>query len=353
MKNAFGSYLVLESTHAPSTDLPVRKQGLMCEQLQLLYGVGPATEIRLKEAGYETLVDLQEHPRWGQQAREILACVEQADIRGMRRLGARDMDILPYFCREDIVYLDIETTGLWSTQPLFLVGLLYYHEGQLRSRQLLARNLQEEKPLLAGLIEDLARFSMIVTYNGRNFDIPYIENRTVAHRLFYRSSHEQIDLLYHARRHFRGVLPDCRLVTLEEHLLGKKREDDIPGYLIPATYYRYVRTRDAKLLSGILEHNRDDLLAMEGMMPLVTTAADASPLLVTGQFSNGGCSCVEDQEGQDYHASTHSLLGADNFLKNEQRQNNGENRFHRADQSCPGGPNHLDTGKKGDTGRSR
>ena len=269
--NAFGTYLVLEDTHPAIAELPSQDAGLMCEHLQLLYGIGPVTEGRLKEEGYRTLMDLQAHPRWKEQAQEIVACIEQADVRGMRRLGARDGDILPYFCREDIVYLDIETTGLWSTQPLFLVGLLFYQQGQLKSRQLLARTLQEEKPLLAGLIEELERFALIITYNGRNFDIPYIENRTVAHRLFYRSFHEQIDLLYHARRHFRGVLPDCRLVTLEEHLLGKKREGDIPGYLIPATYYRFVRTRDPQLLTGILAHNRDDLLAMEGMLPLVTT----------------------------------------------------------------------------------
>ncbi len=295
-KNAFGSYLVVEEEHEPVFGLPQKSPVFYCENLQLLYGIGPATEARLKNEGYRTLQDLTAHQRWKDQAQAAEACLQKQDIAGLRRMGAGDEDILPFFCADDIVFLDIETTGLWFTQPLFLVGLLYYDGGKLRSRQLLARNLKEEKPLLAGLIEDLKRFSLIVTYNGRSFDIPYIENRTVAHRLFYRTHHEQVDLLKHARRHFRGVFPDCRLVTLEEHLLHKKREDDVPGSMIPTVYHRFVRTGDGRLIRGIMDHNREDLLAMESLLPMATRGFDPGTLFsFHPRRIDAGGSSMEDE----------------------------------------------------------
>ncbi len=269
VSNAFGSFYLMEETHPISWNKQDLSPDIIQENLQLLYGVGPVTERQLKDGGYQCLQDLLEHPRWAGTAETAMACIQQRDIRMMRRMGASDQHILPFFRQDDIVFLDIETTGLWSTQPLFLVGLLFKEGDRLRSRLLLARRLHEEKPLLAHLIQELNQFGVVVSYNGKRFDIPYIEARTVAHRLFYRSPHEQVDLLYHARRKFRDVLPDCRLVTIESQVLGHERLDDVPGHLIPETYYRYVRTQDGSLLEGIIRHNLDDLLAMEKMFPIL------------------------------------------------------------------------------------
>ncbi len=268
-ENGFGTYVMIEKEHQRDHHFVNQDPFCLYENLKLLYGIGPVTEKKLKEEGYRSIKDLTEHPKWKKQALSTAKCIEAGDIQKIRSLGAKDWDMLPFFDQEDIVFLDIETTGLWSTQPLFLVGILFWHQNRLISRQFFARQLYEEKPLLARLTEDLEGFSVIVTYNGKKFDIPYIEGRTVAHRLFYRSVHEQVDLLYHARRHFRDVFPDCRLTTIEEYLLRKKRTDDIPGHLIPKAYYQFIKTQDAQLMDRIIKHNKEDLLAMADMFGIV------------------------------------------------------------------------------------
>ncbi len=53
-----------------------------------------------------------------------------------------------------------------------------------------------------------------------------------------------------------------RLSSLETSLLGHEREGDVPGFEIPARYFRYVHTGDARPLDAVLEHNRLDLLSL-------------------------------------------------------------------------------------------
>ncbi|MFZ5649968.1 MAG: ribonuclease H-like domain-containing protein [Bacillota bacterium] len=184
-------------------------------------------------------------------------------------LGACDRDILCRFTPGDVVFLDIESTGLWPGQPLFLIGLLFSDGENLVIRQLFARHYREERAVLEAADRCLKSFGVIVTFNGKRFDMPYIEGRSVEHRLFYRYHQFQVDLLYHARRRYSSTLPDCRLATLEEHLLKFSREGDIPGHLIPETYHRFIRTRDPGLMLPVINHNKLDLLAMARLFHLV------------------------------------------------------------------------------------
>ena len=50
--------------------------------------------------------------------------------------------------------------------------------------------------------------------------------------------------------------------TLEQTLCGYVREGDVPGFEIPARYFRYVHGGDARPLAAVLEHNRLDLLSL-------------------------------------------------------------------------------------------
>ncbi|MGI5839512.1 MAG: ribonuclease H-like domain-containing protein [bacterium] len=266
-KTPFGAFYLIEGEQPGDIAFPVARD--VRRNLRLLYGIGPVKEAGLQEKGYADLRALSRHARWADKAKRALEHIEQEDIRILRRLGARDEEILPYYRPGEIVFLDIETTGLWASLPLFLVGLLMRRDGKLVYKQLLARRPDEEKALLAYLMDELSHYSLLVTFNGRKFDVPYIEGRAVEHRLFYRCPLEQIDLLYHARRHYRGVLPDCRLVTLEEHLLGLRRKDDVPGSQIPERYFRFTRTQEAALLEDILQHNVLDLASMARLFYLV------------------------------------------------------------------------------------
>ncbi len=56
---------------------------------------------------------------------------------------------------------------------------------------------------------------------------------------------------------------------------ARDREDDVPGYEIPSRYFQFVRTGDARPLSAVFEHNRQDLLSLAGLAGrLLELAAD-------------------------------------------------------------------------------
>jgi hypothetical protein len=161
----------------------------------------------------------------------------------------------------DIVYLDIETTG-FSNTPLFLVGLLYFDSNKLVIDQLFARDYSEEVHLLQYFTEFVPRFTSLVTFNGKSFDIPFIRDRMIFHRKFLKWSHTHIDMLHHSRRRWKGEFPDCKLQTLEYFVCNRRRENDVPSALVPEIYHDYVRSGNPEYISGILYHNAIDLITL-------------------------------------------------------------------------------------------
>lgn len=276
----FGKCLLIEQSSEGGFPFPRAGAASLLSNLKLIRGVGPVNEEKLREQGLTSICQLVDHPRWGDQARRIMDLIEKRRIRDLQALGAGDQDWLPYYSPEDLIFLDIESTGLWASQPLFLIGLLYFRGDTMLVRQLFARHYREEKAVLAAANGLIQGFKVVVSFNGKRFDIPYISGRSVEHRLFYNYPHHQVDLLYHARRHFGCILPNCRLATLEDHVLDFRREGDIPGYLIPETYHRFVRKQDSGIILPVIEHNRLDLLAMARLFHLVGESGVSSENLL-------------------------------------------------------------------------
>jgi uncharacterized protein YprB with RNaseH-like and TPR domain len=162
---------------------------------------------------------------------------------------------------ERVLFLDIETTGLMST-PLFLIGLGSLNEGDFVMTQLLARDYAEEAAVLADFREWLTQHDVLVTFNGKSFDVRYIRDRLIYHRLPSAISHPHVDLLPPARRRWRGRFENCRLQTLEARVCGRTRTDDIPSAEIPQAYHDFVRTGNPHLMERILYHNAMDIVTM-------------------------------------------------------------------------------------------
>jgi len=171
-----------------------------------------------------------------------------------------------------VVYLDVETCGL-AGEPLFLVGLMQYRDGTLVVDQFLARDYSEERALLSTTWQALASAACLVTFNGKTFDVPALEARSLACGWFQRLSvPAHVDLLFEARRRWKKVMPNCRLQTLEQLVCGRRRHGDIPGGDIPAAYHDFVRAHRAedpvqrlralRRLQTIVHHNALDLVTM-------------------------------------------------------------------------------------------
>jgi len=167
------------------------------------------------------------------------------------------------------VFLDTETTGLagGAGTYIFLVGVGYFEGDQFCVRQYFMRDYNEERALLSALNDLLANFKAVVTYNGKTFDLPLMESRYIMSGM--KMSLEDpyhFDLLYPARRLWKRRLESCSLSTVEREILKVSRDDDIPGYLIPEIYFRYLRTKDARAIKQVFEHNLQDILSLVALV---------------------------------------------------------------------------------------
>ncbi len=177
-----------------------------------------------------------------------------------------------------MLFVDLETTGLsgGAGTMAFLVGCGWFDFGAFQVRQFLLTSYAAERALLCAVADCFADTSLLVTYNGKTFDVPVIETRWLFHRMpLPLESVRHFDMLHPARRLWRkreGELDDeacCRLSTLERLLCGVTRLADVPGMEIPTRYFRFLRTGDARPLEPVLEHNRIDLISLAA----VTAAA--------------------------------------------------------------------------------
>lgn len=180
----------------------------------------------------------------------------------LRRVGNPDPGLRPAqgFALEDLVVLDLETAGFWGC-PVFLVGLLLAEEGRLITLQLLARDYPEEAAILGATAAVLESRKLLVTFNGKSFDVPFLRERALVHRVALGAADwKHVDLLHPARRRYSGELPDCRLQTLERHVAGIQRSGDLPSAEIPAAYHAFAASGRIEELEPVLHHSRVDLM---------------------------------------------------------------------------------------------
>ncbi|HEY3840217.1 MAG TPA: ribonuclease H-like domain-containing protein [Bryobacteraceae bacterium] len=172
-------------------------------------------------------------------------------------------------------FLDTETTGLagGTGTYAFLIGCGSIERDGFRVRQFFMRDYSEEASQLHALAEYLARFDVLITYNGKTYDQPLLETRYRMVRQRHPFSRmEHLDLLFGSRRLWKIRLDSCRLVHLENQILGVEREGDLPGELIPYYYFDYVRTQKAVKLVPILHHNVVDIVSLACLTAIVPEA---------------------------------------------------------------------------------
>jgi len=224
---------------------------------------------------------------------------ESDRFHGARRVGdchVADGDLLrlldpalppPDGAGQRTLFVDLETTGLsgGAGTVAFLVGVGWFDLGAFQVRQFLLTSYASERALLCAVAECFDAAALLVTYNGKTFDVPMMETRWLFHRMpMPLESVRHFDMLHPARRLWssraassegpQGAAAErrsraagndeggCRLGTLERVLCDVTRVGDVPGMEIPARYFRFLRSGDARPLEPVLEHNRLDLISL-------------------------------------------------------------------------------------------
>ena len=223
---------------------------------------------------------------------------EASDFYGRRRLEsyaiAGDAPVRlfdPRLRAEDgwhtrIVFFDIETTGLTGGAGMvaFLAGCGWFEDGGFRVRQFFLTGPGGESKMLDALGDVFDSATMLVTYNGRTFDVPTMDTRWAFHRRDSRAEGvPHFDMLPAARRLWGGVRTrdasadrrsfsggaqpggesaGCTLSAIERSVLGFHRLHDVAGFEIPSRYFQFLRTGEPSLVAGVLEHNRHDVISL-------------------------------------------------------------------------------------------
>jgi uncharacterized protein YprB with RNaseH-like and TPR domain len=166
------------------------------------------------------------------------------------------------------LFVDTETTGLSGGTGTFafMIGAGFFEGETFHIHQWFMRDFSEEKASLSLFGKWLESFQYLVTFNGRNYDVPLLETRFILARTPSGiRGMPNFDLLFPSRKIWKGAYENCRLVTLESKLLGMEREDDIASEFIPYLYFDYLRTGDAQKIHRVFYHNQMDILAMVGL----------------------------------------------------------------------------------------
>ncbi|MGB5717307.1 MAG: ribonuclease H-like domain-containing protein, partial [Gammaproteobacteria bacterium] len=163
------------------------------------------------------------------------------------------------------VYIDTETTGLsgGSGTLAFLLGVAVVEADAIDLTQWLITRFAAEAAALSAFADILTAADRLVSYNGKSYDLPLLISRFRMQGLqpdFQTLAH--LDLLHPVRRLFGKRWNDCRLLSVEERLLGFRRVDDLPGSEAPAAWFRYLREGQAEALIRVVEHNRQDILSL-------------------------------------------------------------------------------------------
>lgn len=176
----------------------------------------------------------------------------------------------------ELLVLDLETTGLGRGNTLaFLIGLGYFEGGKYKVEQIFLPEPDAELNSFDRLIELLETHSVLVTFNGKSFDIPVLESRLLYHRIWLNlRERDHIDLLHLARRLWKNTLPSCALESLEYYVMGVLRdpEFDIDGGLIPQAYSEYLMSGDVEPLLKIVKHNQLDVIYTMALMVIICNA---------------------------------------------------------------------------------
>jgi uncharacterized protein YprB with RNaseH-like and TPR domain len=162
---------------------------------------------------------------------------------------------------ERALFLDLETCGL-SSSPVFLAGTMHWNGEDFVLRQYFARHYGEEPALLGALAEHARGYELLVTFNGKSYDAPFLHARALTHGVRLALPPHHVDLLHLARRRWKRALEDCRLQTLELHVCRRRRAGDVPGEQVPGIYHDWVRRGDPYALVPVFHHNLLDVITM-------------------------------------------------------------------------------------------
>jgi len=223
------------------------------------------------------------------------------------------------------LFLDTETTGLagGTGTYAFLIGLAWWDAGALQVEQFFMRDFGDEHAILHEVASHLAERPVLVTFNGKSFDWPLLENRfTMTRSIPVPRLAAHLDLLHPARALWKFRLGSVRLVELERHVLdtarlGWHREEDVLAALIPQHYFDYLRGGPAEPLAAVVRHNQMDLRGLAALVGKIDALLRSDNIAEAESLDLFGLSRYLQRRGDSQRAHSACTQAIDRGLPTE------------------------------------
>lgn len=224
--------------------------------------VGEKTELRLWKKGilsWEDYLRKSEHLNFGREAKLSIDRYIENSLEALKSGDAQFFEkllppkeiwrIYPEF-REKTCFLDIETTGLGGpTDYITMIGLF---NGREIKTFIKGKNLED-------FLKEIRNYSVIVTYNGKCFDIPFVESEFKN----FKFTQAHIDLRYLLHR--LGYSGGLKQVEKNIGIHRGKGLGDIDGYLATVLWRRYLEG-DERALHALTRYNIEDVVNLKYLM---------------------------------------------------------------------------------------
>lgn len=149
-----------------------------------------------------------------------------------------------------IAYLDIETTGLRYGDHITTIAI---YDGRSIYHYVKGDNLSD-------FAKDIEKYSLLVTYNGKCFDVPFLE-----HQFKIKINHAHIDLRYVLKSlGYGGGLKACE----RSFGIDRKGLADVDGYFAVLLWNDFIRNKNPKALETLLAYNIQDVLNLELLLAM-------------------------------------------------------------------------------------
>lgn len=184
-----------------------------------------------------------------------------------------------FFDASKISVFDIETTGLYPKHDkIILIGFVNIMPGKGDGElvQFFAESPEDEKNILLESTREIRDSDMLITYNGRSFDIPFLTVRCEKYEIPFRNIFN-LDLYQLVRNYstLKNVMGSLSQKSMEVFMqIDHLRADEISGGESVNLYNEYLENATTSfgaeaLLSKILLHNKDDVLQLTRLINLL------------------------------------------------------------------------------------
>ncbi|MHA1147071.1 MAG: ribonuclease H-like domain-containing protein [Promethearchaeota archaeon] len=278
--NEMGFFLKFywELDEIPSKLNLLKTRDRIFRNLKTVIYIGEITEEYFQKRGFKTLHDLKMNLKYSRATNELINLIQESNYKVLRKNKyINDFDLSFCFQKEDFLFIDIESLGIYDS-PVIMIGLGFYRDEKFFIEILFARDYEEEISIVEQFKNEfLNNYKVFITYNGKTFDIPYLANRFLH---FYDENpmitendtpyedtntiYHHIDLYHQCRRTFKDRFKDYTLTTMEQKLLNFHRVNNLPSGLVGVCYRKYLENpkRYVGLIKECIEHNFYDVYSM-------------------------------------------------------------------------------------------